>query len=253
LPKVLEMDTVEELTLDAEAVEEESWRVGSTDGVADLSDGGMVNGVRVRPARDKNVTKGRPGARRAWMANGTETLLALAYQPDGRTHDSGAHYFRKRLCLCCQRGGFIGRQCPDCVKKSCTLCNNSSDAKKIIPCFYRRKEDVPFPTKFYGSIDCFLVGCIRRGGQGFLTQADMRLHARSMHRLEYQAYLEGLETDKKDEVAELRGRIDTLMANMAQGPLQPQAQKRERTEAQKAWAKTLGARTRDRAKPRAAK
>lgn len=217
MPNVLQIDTVEEIGLETDALEEETWRLGPTDGTGDLSDGGVVNGVRVRPARDKTITKGRPAARRAWMANGTETLLPLAWDPDGKVHDSGARYFRKRLCLCCQRGGFKGRRCPDCVKKDCSLCNGSTDEKKIIPCFYRRKQDVPFPTKFYGSIDCFLAGCIRRGSQGFLTQADMRLHARSNHKLEYQAHLESLEADKIDEVTALRNRLDSLMASMGQG------------------------------------
>ena len=258
MPTVLDMDTTEELALDTDMVEEESWRVGSTDGAPDLSDGGMVNGVRVRPARDKTVTKGRPAARRAWMANGTETLLPLAWDTDGKNHDYGARYFRKRLCLCCQRGGFKGRQCPDCVKKNCSLCNSSSNPKKIIPCFYRRRADVPFPTKFYGSIDCFLVGCIRRDSQGFLTQADMRLHARSMHKLEYQAHLESLEIDKKDEVTELRRRLDDLMSNMSrQGPTGPtvataQPPKKRRTKAQIEAARQLGENSKARAARRAA-
>lgn len=250
MPSILEMDTAEEQGLESDALEEESWRLGPTDGAPDLSDGGVVNGVRVRPARDKTVTKGRPAARRAWMANGTETLLPLAWDTDGKIHDSGARYFKKRLCLCCQRGGFKGSQCPDCVKKGCSLCNGSSDPKKIIPCFYRRKQDVPFPTRFYGSIDCFLAGCVRRGGQGFLTNADMRLHARSNHKLEYQAHLESIEADKKDEVTELRQRLDTLMANMSQGAAQPP--KRRRTKAQMEAARKLGEASSARAKERAA-
>lgn len=240
MPTILTVDTAEELGLEADAFDEEVWRVGSTDGAPDLSDGGMVNGVRVRPARDKAVTKGRPSARRAWMANGTETLLPLAWDTDGKVQDYGAHYFRKRLCLCCQRGGFKGRRCPDCVKKECSLCNSSSNPKKVIPCFYRRKEDAPFLREFYGSIDCFLVGCAMRGEQGFLTQADMRLHAHSMHKLEYQAHLESLEADKKDEVTELRNRLDALMTRMAVGPAQEQPPKKERTPAQIAAARKLG-------------
>ena len=144
----------------------------------------------------------------------------------------------------------MGRQCPDCVKKRCSLCNSSSDPKKIIPCFYRRKEDVPFPTKFYGEIDCFLMGCIRRGTQGFLTQADMRLHARSMHKLEYQAHLEGLEIDKQTEVATLREELRAMGQLVMSRPAEPQ--KRERTDAQREAARKLGAASRARAKARAA-
>ena len=216
MPSLLELDTTEELNNEAGALEEESWSLGSTDGAPDLSHGGMVNGVRVRPARDKNVERGRPAARRAWMANGTESLLPLAWDPDGLVHDSGARYFRKRLCLCCHRGGFKGTKCPACVKNDCSLCDGSADRKKIIPCFYRRLEDVPFPSKIYGSIDCFLVSCIRRGKLGFLNEVDMRLHARSRHKLEYQAYTEALAANKTDEIAELKQRLDTLMLNMAQ-------------------------------------
>ena len=215
MPKVLEVEASEE----TEALEEESWRLGSTDGAPDLTDGGVVNGVRVRPARDKNVTKGRPVARRAWMANGTETLLPLAWDPKGLNHDSGARYFRKRLCLCCQRGGFKGARCPACVKNDCSRCHGSTDPKKIIPCFYRRRADAPFAVAIYGSISCFLGSCIRRDDMGFLTEVDMRLHAIKRHRLEYQAYTESLAATKTDEVADLRKRVDDLMDIMLKGQI----------------------------------
>ena len=241
MPRLLEVDPVEE----QDSIEKESWRLGSTDGTPDLSDGGDVNGVRVRPARDKTVTKGRPVARLAYNANGTESQLLLTYEPNGKNHDSAAAYFRKRLCLCCGRGGFKGHQCPQCVKNNCSLCNGSRDPKKIIPCFYRRREDAPFAVPIYGSIDCFLVSCLRRGALGFLTETDMRLHARSNHRMEYQAYVESQAASKVDEVAELRKRVDDLMVSMARGSAQPAAQpepqKTGRSEAQKEAARKLGA------------
>lgn len=219
MPKVLDLETTEGIEVEAEALEEESWRLGPTDGVSDLSDGGVVNGVRVRPARDKNVTKGRPVAWRAWMANGTETLLPLAWDPEGLNHDSAARYFRKRLCLCCQYAGFKAPRCPACVKKDCSRCHGRADSKKIIPCFYRRREDAPFAVLMYGSIPCFLGHCIRRGDRGFLTEVDMRLHARNRHKLEYQAYTESLAGSKTDEVADLRKRVDELVAIMLKAPV----------------------------------
>jgi hypothetical protein len=39
----------------------------------------------------------------------------------------------------------------------------------------------------------------------------MRLHARSRHRMEYQAHIESMEAGKVDEVAELRRRLDAMI------------------------------------------
>ena len=80
----------------------------------------------------------------------------------------------------------------------------------------------------------------------------MRLHARSRQKLEYQAYIESQEAAKTDEVTELRQRLDTLMANMAQGAVQSQGRKKERSEAQKQWAQKLAERNKARARERAA-
>ena len=217
MPKLLAETDIDQLDEQVDAaIEEESWRVGSTDGAPDLSDGGTVNGVRVRPARDKTVTKGRPNARRAWMWNGTETLLPLAWDPDGKIHDGAKRYLLKRYCLCCTTGGFRGRHCPKCVKAECGACNGSTDKKKVIACFYLRQEDVPFPARFYGSISCFHQFCERRGGKGFLTQEDMRIHARTRHRMEYQSYMETQTANKADEVTELRNLVNSLMASQTQ-------------------------------------
>lgn len=219
MPKVLlesDIDPIaEEVDLVLTQAEEEaaSRRFAPTGDAPDLSDGGMVNGARLIPmSGGKKLAQGRATVRRAWMWNGTESMLPLAWNPDGTRHDGGRHYLRKRYCLCCHAGGFIGAQCPSCVKKSCPDCGASSDRKKIISCFYLRKGDVPFPTRFYGSIDCFLPFCIRRDGRGFLTEEDMRIHARSRHRMEYQAHMEVMAARKGDEVAELRRRLDALMA-----------------------------------------
>lgn len=226
MPKVLEVTDLTEiaeeeadaLTADEEAYEARRYAPNAV--APDLSDGGTVNGVRVRPARDRSVTKGRAVARLAWMWNGTESLLPLMWDTDGKTHDSAKRYFDKRFCLCCRQAGFRGRQCPTCAKKSCEFCNGGNDRAKIIACFYRSREAVPFPTKFYGSIPCFLASCPRQDGQGFLNQEDMRLHARLMHKMEYQAHVEALAASKTDEVAELRQRLDALMANMARRPIE---------------------------------
>ena len=245
MPKFLEADEVDVLSEEVDTqIEEESWRVGPTDGAPDLSDGGMVNGVRVRPARDKTVTKGRANARRTWMWNGTESSLPVAWDPDGKISDGAKRHLLKRYCLCCKTGGFKTRLCPKCVQTGCGLCHGSSDPKKVIKCFYLRKEDVPFPAKFYGSIDCFLPFCVRTGGRGFLTQEDMRMHARSRHRTEYLAHQEVQAASRTDEVETLRRRLDDVMAMMAKGgttaqEIEAKPLKRERSPAQKAWALEL--------------
>jgi hypothetical protein len=47
----------------------------------------------------------------------------------------------------------------------------------------------------------------------------MRLHARNRHKLEYQAYTESLASSKTDEVADLRKRVDELVAIMLKAPV----------------------------------
>lgn len=178
----------------------------------DLSDGGRVGGVTLTPMRNgRKVAEGRAAARRAWMYNGTESLLPLAWNPDGTMHDGARRYLLKRHCLCCKIGGFRGAQCPNCVKSGCGICNVSTKPKVVIPCFYLRKDDVPFPERFYGSIECFLTDCARRGEQGFQTEPDMRMHAMTRHKLQYQAYQAAQEASKTDEIGELKARLDAMM------------------------------------------
>lgn len=167
---------------------------------------------RVRPNRDRRIVKGRATVRRAWMWDGTESTLPLAWNPEGTRHDAARHYLLKRFCLCCKSGGFFGIQCPNCVKSNCANCGASSVRKNIIPCFYLKVEDVPFPVKFYGHINCFLDGCPRRDGRGFLTEQAMRMHARSRHRMEYQSHIESLAEARTDEMESLRRRLDALSA-----------------------------------------
>ena len=194
----------------------ESFAIPGT--APDLSDGGRVGQARITPMQaGKKLAKGRPAARRAWMWNGTETLLPLAWNPEGTMHDGARKYLLKRHCLCCHTGGFRGLQCPNCVKSNCDKCNASTDPKKIIPNFYLRKEDVPFPQRFYGSINCFLPTCPRRDSKGFLTEQDMRIHAASRHRMEYRAYMESLTAARADEVQSLREKVDALLMERQTG------------------------------------
>lgn len=221
-----EVDTENE-AVDAVLTEAEEGiarrKFARTEQPGDLSDGGMVNGAMLRPmqadgrlAERGKATQGRPAARRAWMWDGTETVLPLAYQPDGKSHDGARRYLLKRHCLCCNYGGFRGVQCPNCVKNQCNRCGASTVRAKIIPCFYLRQEDVPYPAKFYGSIPCFLSFCIRQGDRGFKTQEEMRMHARSRHRMEYQAYMETLAATRVDEITALRAQVDALMRGQMQ-------------------------------------
>lgn len=216
MPKVLEeneVDLVEE-ALDAE-LDEAVEAIDPTQHFGDLSDGGKVGDATLYPMVDgKRVEQGRAAARRAWMWNGTETLLTLAWNPEGTKHDGARHYLRKRFCLCCHAGGFIARRCPNCVKSNCLHCNSSTDPAKIIACFYLKWEDVPLKQDFYGSIDCFLVDCPRRGSKGFLSEEAMRFHARSKHKGQYEAYLEVLQGSEKSEVALLREQLDVLTRAM---------------------------------------
>lgn len=196
--------------------------------VGDLSNGGNVGAAEVYPTLGgERQEKGRPVARRLWTWNGSETLVPLAWTPNGKVHDGGRRYLTKRFCLCCRTGGFRatekGLRCPQCEKNRCLRCNGGLDRTKvntlgngktikgwIIPAFYLRKEDVPFPERFYGPIDCFLSSCPRRNGMGFKTEQDMRLHARSRHRVEYQIEQDVMQAAKSDELESLRRQVAAL-------------------------------------------
>jgi hypothetical protein len=180
----------------------------ATQSVADLSDGGRVGGATLRPTEQhQQVTKGRAVARRAWSWNGSESLLTLAWNPDGTANDGARHYLQKRFCTCCSTAGHLPvkgvRVCRTCRANSCTMCLNADqvNSAKLIPNFYLRKEDVPFPEVFYGNIDCFLPFCPRHETRGFKTEQDMRVHARTRHRLEYQAHLDTLKETSPEDIA----------------------------------------------------
>lgn len=220
MPTLLDEAQVDTLTesVDAEVTEAEEaferTRYVQSDAVGDLTYGGTAYGVRVRPAKDKRATQGRAVARRAWMWDGTESLLPLAWDPEGLNHDGGRRYLTKRHCLCCRHAGFRSLQCPQCIKNNCEFCKNSTEPGKVIRCFYLSKDKVPFPAKFYGSINCFFETCVRRDGRGFLSEQEMRLHARAVHRAQYNAHLETLAASNKDEVQILKDRLDALMSTL---------------------------------------
>jgi hypothetical protein len=159
--------------------------------------------------RGNRVTMGRAVARRAWMWDGTPTLLPIAWNPEGTQQDGGRAYMNKRHCLCCGVSGFRGN-CLKCIKSNCVGCRAGTDRTKLIRCYYLTKEAVPFPQKFYGPIDCFQSSCVRRNGMGFQTEEDMRMHARSKHRMEYASRQETLAEAKSDETIELRKQVAHL-------------------------------------------
>lgn len=238
MPKLLEESEIDPATeaLDnelAQLTEAEKQEVASlfpktpAERVGDLSNGGHVNGVEMYPTRQgERQQYARPNARRAWTLFGAETILPLGWNPEGTRHDGARPYLLKMFCLCCMEGGFRTRQCPKCVKSNCQACGSSTDSKKIVRAFYLRKEDVPFPRVLYGKVDCFLVTCPRRGDRGFHTSQDMRLHARTKHRLEYQSYLEAQTSDDREELASLRSRLDALQA--APGGVATQTRKKSK-------------------------
>ena len=247
-PQELELDEV--LTDDEEsAVEAQAMAPLTMEGVVtpDLSDGGRIGRVKVTPTEQgKKVERGRPNARKAWSWNGTETTLLLAWNPDGTIHDAGRHYLRKRHCICCRNSGFTGRQCPTCVKGNCARCRGSTDVTTeqklgngqkvkgwIISNFYLKQELVPYPALFYGTVDCFLPFCPRSGAYGFITEQEMRLHARTRHKLQYESHLETLQAKKVDDVELLREEIRDLrnrpVAATASRPRRNSKPKRDRT------------------------
>ena len=240
MPRLLE-ETEVDPTMDAldqamTADEERTWQDSLKQPVfaGDLSDGGMVGGAKLTPMADgRKLEKGRPAARRAYSWNGQETTLPLAWNPQGTVHDNARRYFLKRFCLCCKTGGFRftsgrPRVCPTCAHNNCQNCNAGRDTSKvhtlpngktvqgwIIPCFYLRKDDVPFPDRFYGNVDCFLETCIRRGNRGFKSEADMRMHARSRHRIEYLGHVESLTIGRNSQIEALQNQVNTLLAAIA--------------------------------------
>ena len=225
MPKVLETSQIdqvsEELLAEEQILDAEPFALDRHI-PGDLSDGGRVGGVNIFPTENgQRVARGRATVIRAWMWNGTETTLPLAYEPTGKTHDNAMRYRRKRHCLCCRESGFVGL-CRQCRKNECRKCNSGEDRKQHIACFYLRYKDVPFPQEFYGKIPCFLPMCARTGDNGFKSQDEMRMHARNRHRQEYQSHLETaqaqMNTGWQGEIAVLRAEIAALRQNGHEQP-----------------------------------
>ena len=200
--------------------------------IKDLSDGGSVNGVTLYPVQGGiRQTKGRPTVRQAWNWDGSESMLPLAWDTDGKIHDGARAYLLKRHCLCCSESGFKKMQgrpllCPRCVRSNCSKCSGgTSQAMQTLPNgrtvrgflisnFYLTKDDVPFPQRFYGDVDCFLASCVRRGSMGFLTEDAMRVHAMGLHDMQYQAHLASVAARGNRENDSLRVMVNELTAQV---------------------------------------
>lgn len=220
-----------EIDIDAEAVdlalssseEEIAIAIGNREEVTnagDLTDGGVIGGVKLYPMENlKRVERGRAAARRAWMWNGTETVLTLSWNTDGTRHDGGRSYLSKKHCLCCGDSGFR-QHCRKCRINACPKCQSATDAKQIIPCFYLRKDDVPYQEKFYGEIDCFLVSCSRRDSTGFQTEEDMIMHAASRHGKQYEAYESAQRSREVSQLSQLQDQVNALLAAQLRGPVE---------------------------------
>lgn len=204
---------------DAE-VNTEMERLARAPGEAgDLSYGGRVGEVNVHPNPTRNsngnmVSNGRPNARSAWTWDGTPTTLPLGWNPEGTQHNGARPHLAKKHCHCCGFNGFRITSktpgCPMCTRNNCRNCQGGRDRSKIIPCFYLRQDRVPYPREKDTSVDCFLFSCVRRGGNGFKDEADMRLHGRTKHRQEYQSYLESQRSTEAREVDQLRQQVAVL-------------------------------------------
>lgn len=169
----------------------------------------------------KEGREGRAAARQAWAWDGTPSVLTLSWNPDGTQHDFGQKYLSKKHCMCCGFSGFR-RHCTKCRKNFCPECSQGTDRSKVIPCFYTKKDDVPFQGKFYGAVNCFLLTCARRDSQGFQTEEDMRMHAMSRHTKQYEAHEAVKRATQTSELDTLREQINLLLAAQLRGGQPPE-------------------------------
>ena len=179
------------------------------------------------------VTKGRGVARQAWRYDGTPSVIAVAWNPEGTRHDGGREYLKKKACRCCGDAGFKMATCPKCIRNNCTQCNVGRDKTKVIRLYYLRYDDVPYPKEVKTGVDCFLSTCIRKGVWGFPTLEAMLLHGRWKHRGEYASYREAEQMRKSTESDDLKKRVDeltSLLMNQRQAPsqLEPVAERPSR-------------------------
>ena len=178
----------------------------------DLSDGGQVGSARVVPVGDSgrvNFDKkmrepGRPTVRNVWMWDGRPSTIPLAYEPSGKRHDGGRKYLLKRHCVICNYTGFYGQVCPQCRK-------DSREIAPPVPAFYLKKEKVPNPQRWFGSVDCFVQTCVRHGKYGFINEVQMREHAMGKHQKEYRAFQDSQQASSTKELSDLREQVNKLL------------------------------------------
>lgn len=234
MPKAL---TEAEIDPIAEEVDEQMQQTGEQAGIpmhkvdttgnyGDLSDGGRVGSAEVIPVGESGRVvfdkqrrePGRPTVRNVWMWDGRPSAIPLAYEPSGKRHDGGRRYLLKRHCVVCNYTGFYGQACPQCRK----------DGRPLAPpiaAFYLKKELVPQPGRYFGTVDCFVPVCTRRGQYGFLDEAQMRQHAMNRHRQEYRAFQDSQQARSEREIADLRAQVNALlMARIQNAPAQAAVQ-----------------------------
>lgn len=187
--------------------------------------------------QSSKASYGRPAGARAFMWDGTETTIVLAWDIHGKTHDGGRRYLSKKHCLCCGFSGFL-EHCTKCRKETCSRCRSGNDRKEIIPAIYLKESDVPFPQLFYGNVNCFLPTCTRKEDRGFRSLEEMHMHAVGRHTAEWEAHQTAQQSRETSQVDLLQQQITTLTAHMLaeNAPVSPPAEeptKQRRTRAKK--------------------
>ena len=215
-----EADALDAAVTDADVQAEEARFAVPMGPVGDLSRGGRAGQVNVYPNPDRDSRgrlapgQGRATARRAWMWDGTETVLTLGWNPEGTEHNGARPYLAKKHCHCCGFNGFRltakNPGCLQCAKNQCPRCQGGRDKSKVIPLFYLRRDKVPFPRVTKTDVDCCIATCWRRDGNGFKDEPDMRFHARTKHRQEYQSLMESQAAQEHSELQQLRAQVTAL-------------------------------------------
>ena len=208
-----------------DAVEEMlEMKVDASRNYGDLSNGGRVGNVDLRVAGEsgrvsfKEREKGRPTVRNVWLWNGTPSTIPLSFTPDGKTHDSGMRYLMKRHCTVCNFNGFYGQTCPECRKAG-------REIAPPVPCYYLSRAKVPENMQFFGTVDCFVQTCVRKGKHGFLDDAQMRQHAMSRHRQEYRAFQDSQQSRQTAEMDAMRAQLNALLLKQVQPAATVQAER----------------------------
>ncbi len=159
---------------------------------------------------------GRAAGWRAFMWDGTETTVVLAWDIHGKTNDEGRRYLQKKHCLCCGFSGFRAH-CTMCRKKTFSRCHSANDKKQVIPAIYLREADVPFPQLIYGEVDCFLPTCTRRGDRGFRSLEEMHMHGTGRHTKQFEAHMAVKQSQETSKVDLLQQQLAALTAAMVAG------------------------------------